>query len=79
MKKACNSREFHFPVLQSLNSIDLLQMSWVITWVGSSFTSKVVEAVRGQKHHILAHTLALLTQRSGHPTAPVLLTKRNNS
>ena len=36
-------------------------------------TSEVVEAVRGQKHHISAHTLA--TQCSVHPTAPVLLTK----
>ena len=29
--------------------------------------------VRGQKHHM--HTLALLTQRSVHPSAPVLFTK----
>ena len=37
-----------------------------------------VEAVRGQKHHISAHTLAFgepgtLTQCSVHPSAPVLL------
>ena len=34
-------------------------MSWVITLAWSFLTTEVVEAVRGQKHHILAHTLAL--------------------
>jgi hypothetical protein len=40
-------------------SMNLLQMSCVITYAWSFLTSEVVEAVRGQKHHILAHTLAL--------------------
>ena len=40
-------------------SMNLLQMSCVITWALSFLTSEVVEAVRGQKHHISAHTLAL--------------------
>ena len=35
-------------------------------------TFEVVEAVKGQKHHISVHTL---TQHSVHPTAPLLLTK----
>ena len=60
---------------QKFTSMNLLQMPCVITWSWSFLTSKVVEAVRGQKHHISAHTLALLTQRSVHPTVPVLLTK----
>ena len=34
-------------------------MSCVITWAWAFFTSEVVEAYRGQKHHILAHALAL--------------------
>ena len=36
-----------------------LQMSCVIIWAWSFLTSKFVEAVRGQKHHISGHTLAL--------------------
>ena len=40
-------------------SMNLLQMSCVITWAWSFLTSEVVEAVRGQKHHISTHTLAL--------------------
>ena len=41
-----------------VNSMNLLQMPCVITsW--SFLTSEVVEAVRGQKHHISGHTLAL--------------------
>ena len=51
-------------------SVNLLQMScvitkmtciqptFVITWAWSVLTSEVVEAVRGQKHHISVHTLA---------------------
>ena len=38
--------------------------------MGMIMTSEVVEAVRGQKHHISTHT-----QRSVHPTVPVLPTK----
>ena len=37
-------------------SMNLLQMPCVITWSWSFLTSKVVKAVRGQKHHILAYT-----------------------
>ena len=44
---------------ENLISMNLLQISCVITWALSFLTSEVVEAVRGQKHHILAHTLAL--------------------
>ena len=44
----------------------------MITWAWSFLTSKVVEAVKGKKHHISAHTL---TQLSAHPSMPVLLTK----
>ena len=40
-------------------SMNLLQMSCVITWAWSFLTSEVVEAFRGQKHHILMQTLAL--------------------
>ena len=47
------------------------KMPCVITWAWSFLTSEVVEAVRGQTHHILMHTLALWH----FPTAPVLLTK----
>ena len=39
---------------QNFISMNLLQMSCVITWAWAFLTSKVVEAVRGQKHHILA-------------------------
>ena len=39
-------------------SMNLLQMPCVITWSWSFLTSKVVKAVRGQKHHILAYTWA---------------------
>ena len=38
-------------------SMNLLQMSCLITRAWSFLTSKVVEAVWGQKHHILTHTL----------------------
>ena len=45
-------------------SMNLLQMScvitWTITWTWSFLTSEVSEAIRGQKHHISAHILALL-------------------
>ena len=44
---------------QKFISMNLFQMSCVITWAWSFLTSEVVEAVRGQKHHISAHTLAL--------------------
>ena len=57
---------------QKFTSMNLLQMSCVITWAWSFLISEFVEAVRGQKHHITTQTLA---QRSDHPTAPVLLTK----
>ena len=39
-------------------SMNLLQMSCVITWALSFLTFEVVEAVRGQKH-VSVHTLAL--------------------
>ena len=45
--------------IQKFISMDFLQMFCVITWASSLFTSEVVEAVRGQKHHISVHTLAL--------------------
>ena len=45
---------------QKLTSMNLLQMSCVRTWAWSFLTSEVVEAVRGQKLHFLANTLALL-------------------
>ena len=38
-------------------SMNLLQMSCVIAWAWSFLTSKVVEAVRGQKHHISGHSM----------------------
>ena len=38
--------------------MNLLQMPWVIAWTWSFLTSEVVAAVKGQKHHILMHTLA---------------------
>ena len=60
---------------QKFTLMNLLQMPCVITLAWSFLTSEIVEAVRGQKHHISAHTLALLTQRSVHPTVPLLLTK----
>ena len=44
---------------KNCTSMNLLQMPCVIKWSWSFLTSEVVEAVRGQKHHILAHTLAL--------------------
>jgi hypothetical protein len=44
---------------ENLISMNLLQISFVITWAWSLLTSEVVEAVRGQKHHISVHTLAL--------------------
>jgi hypothetical protein len=44
---------------QKFTSMNLLQMTFVITWAWSFLTSQVVEAVWGQKHHISAHTLAL--------------------
>ena len=44
---------------ENLISMNLLQIFCVITWAWSFLTSEVVEAVRGQKHHISAHTLAL--------------------
>ena len=43
---------------QKIISMNLLQMSCMITWAWSILTSEVVEAVRGQKHHISVHTLA---------------------
>ena len=36
---------------QNFISMNLLQMSCVITWTSLFLTSEVVEAVRGQKHH----------------------------
>ena len=42
---------------QKFISMNWLQMSCMITWTW--FTCEVVEADRGQKHHILVHTLAL--------------------
>ena len=61
---------------QKFASMNLLQMPCVITWAWSFLTSEVVEAVRGQKHHrYLDAYFGTLTQRSVHPTAPVLLTK----
>ena len=44
---------------QKFISMNLFQMSCVITSAWSYLSSEVVEAVRGQKHHISAHTLAL--------------------
>ena len=46
---------------KKFTSMNLLQMPCVITWAWawSFLTSVFVEAVRGQKHHISAHTLAL--------------------
>ena len=41
---------------KNLISMNLLQMSCVITWAWAFLTSEVVEAVRGQKHHNSAHT-----------------------
>ena len=55
--------------IQKCILMNLLQMSCVITWAWSFLTSKVVEAVRGQKH------LGTLTQCLVHSSAPVLLTK----
>ena len=57
-----------------VTAMNLLQMHFVITWAWSFLTSEVLEAVRGQKHHLGAH-FGTLTQRSVHLTAPVLLTK----
>ena len=37
-------------------SMNLLQMSSVITWAWSFMNSEVVEAVKGQKYHISVHT-----------------------
>ena len=42
-----------------VTSMNLLHMPCVITWAWSFLTSEVVEAVRGQKHHIWVYTLAL--------------------
>ena len=67
-----NHRQTIYPT-ESLNSMNLLQMSCVITWAWSFLTTQVVEAVKHQKHLISAHSLALY--HSVHPTAPVLLTK----
>ena len=57
----CNRRNHGKNIHPTENfiSMNLLQMSCVITWAWSFLTSEVVEAVRGQKHHISAHTLAL--------------------
>ena len=49
---------------QKFTSMNLLQITCVIPWAWSFLTCKVVEAVRGQKHHILAHTLALGSSQS---------------
>ena len=71
------NRRFGFETIhptQKFTSITLLQMPCMITWAWSFLTSEVVEAARGARHHILTHTL---TQRSVHPTAPVLLTKND--
>ena len=38
---------------------NLISLNLLKTWTSSFLTSEVVEAVRGQKHHISAHTLAL--------------------
>ena len=40
---------------QKPTSMNLLQMSCMITWAWSFLTSKVVEAVKGQKHHFSWH------------------------
>ena len=40
---------------ENLISMNLLQMSCVITWAWLFLTFEVVEAVRGQKHHICTH------------------------
>ena len=42
-------------------SMNLFKILWVVIWAWSFLTSEVMEAVRGQKHYILAHTLALIT------------------
>ena len=60
---------------QTFTSMNLLQMYCVITWACIFLTSDVVEADRGQKHHISVHNLGTLTQRSVHPSVPVLFTK----
>ena len=44
---------------QKFISMNLLQMPSMITWARSILTPEDVEAVRGQKHHISMHTLAL--------------------
>ena len=62
MVECCN-RRFGCETIhsaQKFTSMNLLQLSCVITWAWSFLTSEVVEAVRGQKRHFLAHTLALL-------------------
>ena len=55
---------------QKFTWMNLLQMPCVITWAWKFLTSEVLEAVRGQKHHIFKHTFG-----SVHRIAPVLLTK----
>ena len=63
---------------ENLKSMTLLQMSCVITWAKSFLTSKVVEAVIRQKHHIYINShFGILTQHLIHPTVPFLLTIRD--
>ena len=66
----------HTSSTENFISMNLLQMSCLITWAWSFLNSEVVEAVRCQKR--TAH-FGTLTQRSVHPTVPVLPTKRSRS
>ena len=43
---------------QKLTSMNLLQMPMVITWTWLFLSSNVVEVLKGQKHHISAHTFS---------------------
>ena len=46
-------------ILQNkFTSMNLFKILWVVTWAWSFLTSEVMEAVRGKKHYIWAHTLA---------------------
>ena len=59
---------------QKFTSINLFQMSCLITWAWSFLNSEVVEAVRCQMSYLGAH-FGTLTQQSVYPIVPVLLTK----
>ena len=62
---------------QKFTTMNLLQMPCVITCHNHFLIFEVVKAIRGQKHHILTHTLALYLNFQFIPLRQFCLPKLN--